>query len=122
MILVLAGAAMAGGVALPASAQDQQALVARGAYLVNGPAACGNCHTQKNPDLSPRNDMFLAGGERFDTPVFTAYSRNLTPDKDSGIGIWTDAADHPRHARRRDERRRNARSADARSDLPQYVG
>lgn len=90
LVLVLAGAAMAGGAVLPASAQDQQALVARGAYLVNGPAACGNCHTQKNPDLSPRNDKFLAGGERFDTPVFTAYSRNLTPDKDSGIGIWTD--------------------------------
>ena len=86
----LAGAAMAGGVALPASAQDQQALAVRGAYLVNGPAACGNCHTGKNPDLSPKNDMFLAGGERFDTPVFTAYSRNLTPDKDSGIGTWTD--------------------------------
>jgi mono/diheme cytochrome c family protein len=91
IIIVLAGAAMAGGVALPAGAQDQQAMVARGAYLVNGPAACGNCHTRKNPDLSPRNDMFLAGGESFDTPVFTAYSRNLTPDKDSGIGTWTDA-------------------------------
>jgi mono/diheme cytochrome c family protein len=89
-ILVLAGAALAGGVALPAVAQDQQAMVARGTYLVNGPAACGNCHTRKNPDLSPQNDMFLAGGERFDTPVFTAYSRNLTPDKDSGIGTWTD--------------------------------
>lgn len=90
IILFLAGAAMAGGVALPASAQDQQALVARGAYLVEGPAACGNCHTRKNPDLTPKTDMFLAGGERFDTPVFTAYSRNLTPDKDSGIGTWTD--------------------------------
>jgi mono/diheme cytochrome c family protein len=90
IIIVLAGAAMAGGVALPAGAQDQQAMVARGAYLVNGPAACGNCHTRKNPDLSPQSDIFLAGGERFDTPVFTAYSRNLTPDKDSGIGTWTD--------------------------------
>jgi mono/diheme cytochrome c family protein len=88
--LALASAAMAGGVSLPAGAQGQQAMVARGAYLVNGPAACGNCHTRKNPDLSPQSDVFLAGGERFDTPVFTAYSRNLTPDKDSGIGTWTD--------------------------------
>jgi len=91
IIIVLAGAAMTGGVSSPAGAQDQQALIARGSYLVNGPAACGNCHTRKNPDLSPQNGMFLAGGERFDTPVFTAYSRNLTPDKDSGIGTWTDA-------------------------------
>lgn len=90
IMVVLASATMAGAEVSPASAQDQQALVARGSYLVNGPAACGNCHTQKNPDLSPRTDMFLAGGERFDTPVFTAYSRNLTPDKDSGIGTWTD--------------------------------
>lgn len=29
----------------PATAQDA-ALVARGDYLVNGAAACGNCHTQ----------------------------------------------------------------------------
>jgi mono/diheme cytochrome c family protein len=90
IIIVLAGAAMTGGVSSPAGAQDQQALIARGAYLVNGPAACGNCHTRKKTDLSPQDDMFLAGGERFDTPVFTAYSRNLTPDKDSGIGTWTD--------------------------------
>jgi mono/diheme cytochrome c family protein len=73
-----------------AGAQDQKALIGRGAYLVNGPAGCGNCHTLKNPDLSPRADMELAGGERFDTPIFTAYSRNLTPDKETGIGTWTD--------------------------------
>jgi mono/diheme cytochrome c family protein len=71
-------------------AQDQQAAVARGRYLVTGPAACGNCHTPVNADRSPRTDMFLAGGQRFDSPVFTAYSRNLTPDKDTGIGAWTD--------------------------------
>jgi mono/diheme cytochrome c family protein len=34
--------------------------------------------------------MELAGGERFDTPIFTAYARNLTPDKETGIGTWTD--------------------------------
>ncbi len=84
-----AAAALTAAFVQTAVAQDQN-LVARGSYLVNGIAACGNCHTPKNPDLSPRSEMFLAGGERFDTPVFTAYSRNLTPDKDSGIGIWTD--------------------------------
>lgn len=77
-------------VASYAAAQDQKALIDRGSYLVNGPAGCGNCHTQKNPDLSPRTDMELAGGERFDTPIFSAYSRNLTPDKETGIGTWSD--------------------------------
>ena len=88
--LGLAVAATVTGLASHADAADSQALLARGTYLVNGPAGCGNCHTQKNPDLSPRSDMELAGGERFDSPIFTAYSRNLTPDKETGIGTWTD--------------------------------
>ncbi len=90
IIAIVAGALVFGAVATRATAQDQQALVARGQYLVNGPAACGNCHTPKNADKSPRTDMFLAGGEKFESPVFTAYSRNLTPDKETGIGTWTD--------------------------------
>jgi mono/diheme cytochrome c family protein len=87
---VVGFSALISAIALPAFAQDQQTLLARGRYLVNVPAACGNCHTRKNADLSPRTDMFLAGGERFDSPVFTAYSRNITPDKETGIGTWTD--------------------------------
>jgi len=74
---------------VPAAAQSNDALVARGEYLVNGPAACGNCHTQRGPDLLPVASKFLAGGEKIISPIFTAYSRNITPDKDTGIGTWT---------------------------------
>jgi mono/diheme cytochrome c family protein len=35
--------------------------------------------------------MELAGGFKFDEPPFTAYASNITPDKDTGIGNWTDA-------------------------------
>ena len=65
--------------------------IERGRYLVNGPAACGNCHTQRGPDLKSVSTNLLAGGHPFVDPVFEAYSRNITPDKDTGIGTWTDA-------------------------------
>ena len=35
--------------------------------------------------------MELAGGFKFDEKPFTAYAPNITPDKESGIGNWTDA-------------------------------
>src|SRR5262245_40696348 len=72
-----------------ANAQDQQALRARGEYLVNGPAACGNCHTQRGADLFANPNKYLAGGYKFDIPPGLAFSKNITPDNDTGIGSWT---------------------------------
>ncbi len=77
-------------VALPAAAADQDALVARGAYLVNGPVACANCHTPRNPDFSFQPGMDFAGGFHIVDPAFDVYSANITPDKETGIGDWTD--------------------------------
>jgi mono/diheme cytochrome c family protein len=71
-------------------AQDQKSLLARGSYLVNTVAACGNCHTLRAADATPAPGMFLAGGNRFDIPPGVARAKNLTPDKDTGIGSWTD--------------------------------
>ncbi len=75
---------------LSASAQDQAALVKRGAYLVNGPMACANCHTPRAPDFSLLPGMDLAGGFKLVDPAFTVYSANITPDKETGIGSWSD--------------------------------
>jgi len=74
--------------AAPASAQP--ALVARGAYLVNGIAGCGNCHTPEGPggDLP---GMDLAGGTVFEEAPFRAVASNITSDRETGIGGWTDA-------------------------------
>ena len=75
----------------PAAAQDGK-LVARGKYLVEGPVACGNCHTQRGPDFRSLKKGVLAGGHPFVEPgLFESFSRNITPDKDTGIGTWTDA-------------------------------
>lgn len=84
-------AVVIGAMVLPASAQDQQALVARGAYLANGIAACGNCHTESGPDLKPKADLAFAGGKKFELPFGTAFAKNLTSDTDTGIGAWTEA-------------------------------
>lgn len=79
-----------GAVPQPLNAQSRQALEARGEYLVNGPAACGNCHTKRGPDLLAIPSMHLAGGRKFDSPRGLAYSKNLTPDMDTGLGSWTE--------------------------------
>ena len=62
----------------------------RGTYLMQSIVACGNCHTPKGPN-GEIPGMELAGGFKFDEPPFTAYASNITPDKDTGIGNWTDA-------------------------------
>ncbi len=56
----------------------------RGAYLVRA-ASCVSCHWDKKGGGQP-----FAGGRALATPFGTFYSPNLTPDKDHGIGAWTD--------------------------------
>jgi mono/diheme cytochrome c family protein len=87
---IVAGASFIAALAQPAGAQNQD-LRARGEYLVNGPGGCGNCHTKRGADLFSDPAQFLAGGVKFSSPVFEVYSRNITPDKDTGIGSWSEA-------------------------------
>jgi len=94
---VRASAAVALGVSLWAwalqalAADDPAARLARGAYLMNGPVACANCHTPRGPDFSFLPGMDYAGGFKIVDPAFEVYSANITPDKETGIGAWTDA-------------------------------
>ena len=63
----------------------------RGRYLTQTIVACGNCHTPQGPN-GPLAGKTLAGGLQIDhPPAFTAYGANITPDKATGIGSWTDA-------------------------------
>ncbi len=68
----------------------QEEVVARGAYLVNGIVACGNCHTPRNADATAVADMRLAGGFLIEEPEFKAYAPNITQDHETGIGTWSD--------------------------------
>lgn len=72
-------------------AQSKEALLKRGAYLMNGPVACANCHTPRAPDFSFLPGKDFAGGFKIVDPGFEVYSANITPDKETGIGSWTDA-------------------------------
>jgi mono/diheme cytochrome c family protein len=92
-LTALAAFAAAMSVALtPATAaSNKDALIKRGAYLLNGPVACGNCHNTRAPDFSFVPGKELAGGFHIVDPAFDVYAANITPDKETGIGTWTDA-------------------------------
>jgi mono/diheme cytochrome c family protein len=57
--------------------------VARGAYLTKA-ADCIACHTV------PDSGKEYAGGLPFKLPFGTIYSSNITADKETGIGDWSD--------------------------------
>ena len=66
-----------------AATQPSADLTAKGRYLF-ALGGCGNCHTAKG---GPEN----AGGRPVEIPGGIVYSTNITPDKETGIGSWTDA-------------------------------
>jgi mono/diheme cytochrome c family protein len=78
------------GAALVGSANAQSDLVKRGDYLVNGILTCGNCHSPKGPPAAIAGKDF-SGGLSWDEPPFKVTAPNITPDKETGIGTWTDA-------------------------------
>jgi mono/diheme cytochrome c family protein len=64
--------------------------VERGSYLVNTIMTCGNCHSPKGPPDVVAGKAF-SGGLRFNEPPFDVTAPNITPDKETGIGAWSDA-------------------------------
>jgi mono/diheme cytochrome c family protein len=63
--------------------------VERGSYLVNTIMTCGNCHSPKGPpDVVAGKDF--SGGLRFNELPFDVTAPNITPDKETGIGSWSD--------------------------------
>jgi len=72
------------------AAHAQSDLVKRGDYLVNGILTCGNCHTPKGPTGDIKEKAF-SGGLSWDEPPFKATAPNITQDKETGIGAWSDA-------------------------------
>jgi mono/diheme cytochrome c family protein len=59
-----------------------QELVAKGEYIFSVAAGCA-CHS--DPKGTPHS-----GARRFPIPFGTVYSTNLTADKETGLGGWTD--------------------------------
>lgn len=73
-------------------ASTDSTLLARGEYLVYGPAHCAECHTDiEGYKLAIKGEKTeLYGGYEFKLPFGSVYSRNLTSDKETGIGNYTD--------------------------------
>lgn len=62
----------------------------RGKYLVES-IGCVECHSTYNENGSINKDMLYAGGFTFDFYPFGQYpTRNITSDKETGLGNWTD--------------------------------
>src|SRR4029453_12919264 len=66
--------------ATPATAQDA-ARIAKGEYLARA-GDCIACHTA-------REGKIFAGALPMKTPFGTLYTSNITPDPQTGIGMWT---------------------------------
>jgi mono/diheme cytochrome c family protein len=80
------GLLMLGALLLPPRTEGQMApipeTVARGKYVFAAAGGCG-CHTEKGTPLN-------SGGRRYDGSFGTVFSTNITPDRQTGIGAWTD--------------------------------
>ena len=72
-------------------AASAQTPVERGKYLVNTILTCQNCHTPKGERGAPVFERDLSSGLEFDEPPFKVTSSNITQDKETGIGNWSDA-------------------------------
>jgi len=81
---ILAWRPVIGPIALPAPGNFAPELIAKGEALAGG-GYCAECHTAKGAQQ-------FAGGYAFETPFGVIYSTNITPDPETGIGTWSEAA------------------------------
>lgn len=75
-------------------ASTDSIVIARGEYLAYGPAHCSGCHSPaaNQEKVNKGEKLPLSGGLEFKLPVGSIYSRNITPDDETGIGKWPDSA------------------------------
>lgn len=73
-------------------APDPSDTPARGKYLMEALIACTDCHTPLDPATGqPLPDKYLAGGQPYEGPWGIVYGGNITNDKETGLGNWSDA-------------------------------
>jgi mono/diheme cytochrome c family protein len=78
---------------LPGHESRGPGLVDRGAYLVLSVAACPVCHSSidwKAEGAPPREGAAFAGRSPFSTATPWLTAPNLTPDRETGSGRWSD--------------------------------
>jgi len=74
------------------TASTDSAIIARGKEIVFGPAHCASCHSTGNADslLDLGLEPPMGGGHEFKLPFGNFYTKNISPDKETGIGRYTD--------------------------------
>lgn len=77
--------------AMSANLPTAQERLARGKYLVEGPVACGHCHTPKTAAGVPIASAYLSGAFVIEAKGVKVYAPNITVDPQTGIGKWSDA-------------------------------
>jgi mono/diheme cytochrome c family protein len=87
-----AAVTLAAGALVPMQADAANAQVERGKYLVTL-GGCTDCHTPGSFLGKPDMTQFLGGSDvGFAIPGLGVFvGRNLTPDKETGLGSWTRA-------------------------------
>jgi mono/diheme cytochrome c family protein len=91
LAVAAAGIVAIGAAALVLPKAHAETPVERGSYLVVV-AGCNDCHTPGFFFGKPDKDKFLGGSDvGFEIPGLGVFNgRNITPDKETGIGAWTD--------------------------------
>ena len=85
------------GFLLGASAALAQGNVKNGEYIAKA-SGCIGCHTDTKPKA-----LAYAGGRALETPFGAFYGPNITPDRETGLGTWSE--DDFKRAMRKGERR-----------------
>jgi mono/diheme cytochrome c family protein len=89
--MLVRGLTIALALAATVTAVRAQAPVERGKYLVNTILTCQNCHTPKGERGAPVFERDLSSGLSWDEPPFKVTASNVTQDKETGIGNWSNA-------------------------------
>jgi mono/diheme cytochrome c family protein len=65
--------------------------VERGSYLVNAFMACDGCHTPRPGGEFNMAKRFSGGLQVWNEKAYTVRGSNITPDRATGIGSWSEA-------------------------------
>lgn len=64
--------------------------IERGRYLVDALAACDNCHTPRGAASYDLSNRFSGGAQTFSDKTYVVRGPNISPDRETGVGAWTD--------------------------------
>lgn len=75
------------------TASSDSTVIAHGKHIIFSAAHCADCHSKTNTDslLKLGQEVPLSGGFEFKLPFGSIYTKNITPDNETGIGRFTDA-------------------------------